>query len=66
MNRVLAMLRRISFLLVLLLLTSFPAFAQDLPSIEAKTKGLEKMEGFYTIYWDETAGKVWLEIDRFN
>jgi hypothetical protein len=60
------MLRRISFLLVLLLLTSFPAFAQDLPSIEAKTKGLEKMEGFYTIYWDETAGKVWLEIDRFN
>ena len=52
--------------LFLLMFTLASAEAQDLPAIEAKTKGMEKLEGFYTIYWDESAGKVWLEIDRFR
>lgn len=43
-----------------------PLVAQDLPTIESKTESMEQIKGFYTIYWDETAGKVWLEIDRFN
>lgn len=43
-----------------------PVAAQDLPTIESKTSSMEKIPGFYTIYWDEKAGKVWLEIDRFN
>ncbi|MDA1029801.1 MAG: DUF5117 domain-containing protein, partial [Bacteroidetes bacterium] len=51
------------FLLLMMLST---ASAQELPTIEDKTKGMEKLSGFYTIYWDETAGKVWLEIDRYN
>ena len=60
-------MQRILFsLLAFVLFTSVPASGQDLPTIETKTKGFEKMEGFYTIYWDETGGKVWLEIDRFN
>ena len=38
--------------------------AQALPSIEDKTKGLKKYEGYLNYYWDETTGKVWLEVDK--
>ncbi|MCW9706887.1 zinc-dependent metalloprotease [Aliifodinibius sp. 1BSP15-2V2] len=41
-------------------------FAQDLPSIDQKTEGLDKKEGFMTYYWDESQGKVWLEVDTFD
>ncbi len=37
-----------------------------LPSIEDKTKGLKKYEGYLNYYWDEAAGKIWLEIDKFD
>lgn len=41
--------------------------AQDkTPSISEKTKGLEKHEGYFTYYWDEANGKVWLEIDKLD
>jgi hypothetical protein len=42
------------------------ASAQKLPTIEEKTNGLKKYEGFLNFYWDENAGKVWLEIDKFD
>ncbi len=42
------------------------AVAQDLPSIADKTEGFERREGFFTFYWDEKAGKIWLEISRFD
>ena len=47
----------INFSLLLLL----PLFttAQKLPSIEEKTNGLKKYEGYFTFYWDENTGKVW-------
>ncbi|HSR69596.1 MAG TPA: zinc-dependent metalloprotease [Acidobacteriota bacterium] len=32
------------------------------PSIASKTEGMEKMEGFFTVYWDEDQGKAWMEI----
>lgn len=35
-------------------------------SIEAKTLGMEKMEGFFPTYWEAKTGKVWLEINRLN
>jgi hypothetical protein len=38
--------------------------AQSLPTIEEKTKGLVKYDGFLDFYWDENAGKLWLEIDK--
>ncbi|HEV2289241.1 MAG TPA: zinc-dependent metalloprotease [Candidatus Acidoferrales bacterium] len=37
-----------------------------LPSIEEKTAGMEKMPGFFTDYWDARAGKIWLQIDKWN
>jgi len=60
-------MKRHTFLLFVgFLLVQTLAFGQDTPTIESKTEGMEKMEGFYTLYWDESGGKVWLEIDRFG
>jgi Domain of unknown function (DUF5117) len=54
--------------LVVLFLFLFPfaVSAQTLPSIEDKTKGLKKYEGYLNYYWDEATGKIWLEIDKFD
>ena len=35
---------------------------EPLPSIASKTAGLEAMDGFLPLYWDETEGKLWLEV----
>ena len=48
---------------VLLLLCSF-GYAQKLPTIEEKTKDMKKQEGFLNFYWEETTGKIWLEINK--
>ena len=56
----------------LLLIPSFliaqnlPAGRQGLPTIEEKTKDLKKYEGFFNFYWDENAGKIWLEVSRLD
>ena len=52
-------------LLLLLLLPLFTA-AQKLPSIEDKTNGLKKYEGYFSFYWDENTGKLWLEVDKLD
>ncbi len=31
-----------------------------------KTAGFEKLPGFITLYWDVKAGKIWMEIDRWD
>ena len=38
----------------------------DLPSIEKKVAGFQKIDGFVPIYWDEKGGKIWMEISRWN
>ncbi len=40
--------------------------AGPIPSIQSKTVGLQKFDGFFPIYWDDKTGKMWLEISRFN
>ena len=35
-------------------------------TIADKTKGLEKLPGYLTLYWDAKAGKMWLEIDKLD
>ncbi len=37
-----------------------------LPTIAQKTRGMQAMPGFFNIYWDARAGKVWLEISKFD
>jgi hypothetical protein len=51
-------------LLLALLLVPALITAQKLPTIEEKTKELKKFEGFLNFYWDESAGKIWMEIDK--
>ena len=35
-------------------------------SIAEKTKSMEKMPGYFNIYWDARQGKLWLEIDKWG
>ena len=36
------------------------------PTITEKTAGMEKRDGFFPFYWDAKAGKIWLEINKWN
>lgn len=49
---------------LLLLFIANAAIAQKLPSIEEKTNGLKKLDGFFPLYWDENSGKLLLEITQ--
>ena len=42
------------------------ATAQDLPTIEDKTAGMQTIDGYFPIFWDDAAGTLWLEISRFD
>ena len=37
-----------------------------LPSIEDRTRGFQKLDGFLPLYWDEASGTLYLEIPRLN
>src|SRR4026209_2632828 len=52
------------FLLVLVCFSTI--HAQKPQSISEKVAGMEKFPGFFPFYWDAKAGKIWLEIDRWN
>lgn len=45
---------------------SQPAVKKELPSIEDKTKDLKKYEGFLNFYWDQSTGKIFLEISHLD
>jgi hypothetical protein len=48
---------------------SIAGFAQPnapTPTIAARTANMRKMPGYFPLYWDDKAGKIWLEIDRFD
>ncbi len=73
-------IRRLSFTipftgaLVLAAVRSGTAAAQDsatgrarpLPTIEAKTAGMRKLDGFFPLYWDADAGTLYMEIPRLD
>jgi len=50
----------------LLLVFSVASAQSKLPGIEEKTIGLKKYAGYLNFYWDENAGKIWLEIDKLD
>ena len=39
---------------------------KPLPTITQKTSGMQSLPGFFNFYWDARAGKMWLEISRFD
>src|SRR6267142_2052040 len=45
---------------------SVPDSAKGFPSIAEKVSGMQKFPGYFPLYWDAKAGKVWLEIDKWN
>lgn len=59
-------LRKIWILTSILFLTSTFSFAQAIVSISEKTKNMKAFNGFLTYYWDESTGKVWLQIDKLD
>lgn len=37
-----------------------------LQSVEDRTSGMKKIDGYFPLYWDESAGSMFLEISRFD
>lgn len=59
------MKKHLPLVLILLLCCRF-AHAQKSETIQAKTQGLTKYSGYFNFYWDEKAGKIYLEIAKLN
>src|SRR5215831_8556201 len=62
---------RLAILMLLFMLCVTPLFAQ--PRTEARTStitdkvtGMQKFPGYFPFYWDAKAGKLWLEVDKWN
>src|SRR5262249_59007246 len=55
-------------------LVAGPGYAQgrggrggdQITSIEERTSGLKKMDGFFPLYWDEAAGRLWMEVPKLD
>src|SRR5689334_10853765 len=55
----------------LILLCSFlfftiHSYSQKLPSVEEKVNGLKRYPGFFDFYWDESTGKIYMDIDKLD
>jgi hypothetical protein len=66
-------MKRLIFLLSILVLLSPTLFAQGrnnsearIPTITEKVAPMEKFPGYFPFYWDAKTGKIWLEIDKWN
>ncbi|PWN07691.1 zinc-dependent metalloprotease [Rhodohalobacter mucosus] len=44
----------------------FPLIVSAQDTIEERTEGMQKYEGFFNFWWDQDTGKIWLEIDKFE
>lgn len=61
-----------SYWFALFLLSSFALSARQTPAapgartFQARTAASRKLDGLFPLYWDEHAGQLWLEIDRFH
>src|SRR6266852_4448798 len=66
-------MKRLIHVLCVLLLLASTLFAQPrstadakTPTIAEKVAGMQKFPGYFPFYWDSKAGKIWLEIDKWN
>ena len=57
--------RKISLWFVLPLF-SVSLYGADLPSIQEKTKGMKRFEGFMDSYWNDATGEMFMKIDKFD
>ncbi len=56
-------MKRLICLVMVIMACAVTASSQQIAS---KTAGLQKIDGYFPIYWDEKNGKMWMEISRFN
>lgn len=56
-------MQRLFVTLILLFVTFSAVYSQ---SISEKTSGMEYYEGYFDFWWDDTNGKIWLKIDKFD
>src|SRR6266550_1842071 len=67
-------MKRLGFSIVLALIFGSTALAQvrpsdpakGAPSITEKVAGMQKFPGYFPFYWDAKAGKIWVEIDKWD
>src|SRR6266852_910618 len=66
-------MKRLIPMFTVLLLLGTTIFAQPrstsdakTPTITEKVAGMQKFPGYFPFYWDAKAGKIWLEIDKWN
>ncbi|MBL4571750.1 MAG: zinc-dependent metalloprotease [Gammaproteobacteria bacterium] len=59
------LLKRTGFALVLFFHSVF-SYAQDLPSIADTVTNASRMEGYFNLYWEESSGKMFWEIDKLD
>ncbi|MGH9313115.1 MAG: zinc-dependent metalloprotease, partial [Vicinamibacterales bacterium] len=43
-----------------------PARRGEIGTIEDRVAGMTRIDGYFPLYWEESAGRLWLEIPRFN
>jgi hypothetical protein len=53
-------------ILLFVLFCFAPIQAQKSQTLTEKVAGMEKFPGYFPFYWDAKAGKIWLEIDKWN
>ncbi|MDB5226012.1 MAG: hypothetical protein JWN78_205, partial [Bacteroidota bacterium] len=51
---------------IILLVFCYVSFSQPANAIHEKTKGLIEYKGFLNFFWDESTGKIWLQIDKLD
>lgn len=51
---------------ILIIVLFIPLSLISQPSISEKTQGMTLFEGYFDFWWDESDGKIWLEIDKLG
>src|SRR5262245_25718976 len=39
---------------------------RDMQTLQQRTTGMQKIDGYFPLYWDERSGNLFLEISRFD
>ncbi len=69
------MMKRFVLIVATLVVGALPVFLHSqqqqqrpgpVPSIDDRTSGMKKLDGYFPLYWDERSGSMLLEISRFD
>ena len=66
MTHIMKLPRTVPVILFLCFLAPVVSAQAPTPSIDEKTKGMQKLDGFVPVYWDSRAGTLWLELPKFD